>query len=169
MSVMAWSLTNKQQAEVRDHFLALDRDHDGKISLEELKDAFKKNGSASIDDDIDRAFKVLAQDHCEIHYSDFLAAMLGSRLELDDYLLRVTFKKFDQQGSSVVKAEDSTGLDAQAFRSALGSRFEGEGIESLIEEGDLNKDGLLDFAEFEKYVRSCYDERKRFILEAAGT
>jgi len=153
MSVMAWSATNRHHAQVREHFLALDRNHDGKVSLHELKEAFAKDGCGS-DEEINRTFDMLAQDHLDIHYSDFLAAMLGSHVEVEDDLLHATFRKFDKNGLGSLHGDSSPGLDAEDLMNILGANFDGADMDMLVYQGDLNGDGKLDFDEFAQYVRS---------------
>lgn len=143
---MAWSLTNKHHAQVRDHFLALDKNHDGAISLDELREAMGKNGCES-EGEVCQVFDMLRSGHeVEIHYSDFLAAMVCSHLELDEGILQVTFKKFDSHGSGFIAPQD--------LKDVLGESIDGADVEALIGEGDVRGDGRLDYDEFAAYVRS---------------
>jgi calcium-dependent protein kinase len=146
MSMMAWSLTNKHHTEVRDHFLALDTNHNGTISLHELKEVLRRS-DCDIQGEVHQVCELLSQTQdAEIRYSDFLAAMLCSHLELDEDVLKVTFKKFDRRGSGSIASQD--------LKSILGASFEGEAVETLIQDGDLNGDGKLDYQEFARYIRS---------------
>jgi Ca2+-binding EF-hand superfamily protein len=145
MSLMAWSLTNAQHAQDRDHFLALDKDHDGAISLEELKEALGRTDADETE--IHRVFDLLSQGHEDkIHYSDFLAAMVSTHLEVDDHLVQVAFTKFDRRGTGLVGCQD--------LKTILGSSFDGSEIVALIGEADQDNDLKIDLEEFRKYIRS---------------
>lgn len=144
MSMMAWSLTNKHHAVVRDHFLALDKNHDGSICFDEFKNAMQGNGSDSNDSEVHEIFDLLAHDNeGAIHYSSFLAAMSCSFFELEEGLLKETFKKFDIDSSGFITPADLGSILEESSES-----------DSMILEGDLNADGKLDYSEFTKYVRS---------------
>merc|ERR1712048_758615 len=90
MEMMAWSLSKEARAKVCAYFLSLDTDKHGTISLAELKAAM--GGALHMpDEEVERAFDVL-DSNCneEICYSDFLAAMVSTKVDLDDELLRST-------------------------------------------------------------------------------
>jgi len=150
MSMMAWSLSSKHHAQVRDHFLVLDKNHDGAISFDELWEAMGKSDCKS-EGEVWHVFDLLTNksNNCresEIRYSDFLAAMACSHFELEEDLIQVTFKKFDRHGAGCITPKD--------LKSILGDNLFGDDMEALIREGDLNGDGKLDYDEFAKYVRS---------------
>lgn len=145
MSMMAWSLDVEQEAVVRDLFLAVDTNHDGAVSLSELKTVMvDKYGVPEIE--VDAVFKVFVETHDrEIHYSDFLAAMACDRIALDDDFLHATFQKFDTLGVGYITAGD--------FREVLGvSDARGH---ALVREADvLQRDGRIDYDEFVEYIRT---------------
>jgi len=153
MAIMAWSLTNKQHAKVRDHFLALDKSGNGVISLSEFQDALGKDGEA-FDEESCRVFAAVTQGRSKMYYSDFLAAMLSSQLNLEEDMIQATFKRFESQGTS----GSTQLLSAQAighcdFKRILGSSVEGEEIDAFIHDASLSGDAKLDYKEFAKHIR----------------
>jgi calcium-dependent protein kinase len=150
MSVMAWSLGNKHHAQVRAHFLALDADHNGSISLHELKEAMLPIDCWT-EDELSEVFDLLTHgQNGEVHYSDFLAAMACSHLELDDNLLQATFNKFDSTDSGFIAPMD--------LERILGTSFEGQDAVTLLRDGDLKGDGRLDYSSFSDFIRSSRDK-----------
>lgn len=147
MSMMAWSLSNEQCAQVRDHFLHLDKDHDGAISLSELM-SFMVDRHHVPEAEVKSIFELFVKNHDqEIHYSDFLAAVVANRIELDHDLLYTTFQKFDVKSSGYITQDD--------LRDVLGETFEDEHVAELLQEADvLQKDGKIDFREFVAYIRA---------------
>jgi len=145
-SMMSWCLSNEQQALVRDAFLAMDADHNGYISSSELRkvmvDGFDVPEREALD-----AFRALkTSDSQGIHYSEFLAAMMCSKISVDDELLHTAFKKFDTACSGFITAGD--------LEDVLGKTFEGDNVENLISDADvIVPDGKIDYAEFSQYVR----------------
>lgn len=145
MGVMAWSLSTEERKQVRDAFLELDTSRSGTITLPEFKQAlhskFKLNDEA-----LEKAFKALDANHTdEIHYSEFLAAMVSSRVALHDGLLKETFRRFDTDSSGSITVEN--------LREVLGESFEGHEVEELIAEADMAKDGKISYEEFITYLR----------------
>lgn len=146
-SMMAWSLTNEHHAQVRDYFLALDKNHDGFISPEELKDALMTDLSMTAGEATCALGVLSANSDQRISYSDFLAAMLYSHLPVDDDLLQSTFKNFDTDGSGFIEPDN--------LRDLLGESFEGEEVEDLVKDAGISgADGKVDFQEFSKYTTS---------------
>lgn len=145
LSMMAWSLSNKQQAMVRDYFVALDTDHSGTISRAELQDAMEGK-FAMPSAEAEAVFSGF--DGEDIKYSDFLAAMISSSIAIDDDILQSAFAHFDIDGSGYIESGELRGI--------LGGQFEGADVEALLSEADYTKDGKIDFQEFSKYAHGCH-------------
>jgi len=146
MAVMAWSLRAEEHAKVRDAFLDMDSNHDGVISLPELKKVLKDRLHME-DNAIVEAFNALDVSGCQqLHYCDFLSAMVSSGpLPIDDNLLQQTFRRFDTDGSGHI-----TKLNLQEV---LGKTFKGHEVDGLFSEADFNHDGQISFHEFTRYVK----------------
>lgn len=82
--------------------------------------------------------------HNEIHYSEFLAAMVSSRIQMHDDLLHATFKHFD--------ADDTGFITKQNLKDVLGESFRPEEVEAMAQDvgGD---DGKISYEEFIAYLR----------------
>lgn len=145
MEMMAWSLSNTERAKVRNYFIAMDKNHKGTITLAELKQVLVDKFHIP-EDETKQVFDALDSNHDEeIHYSDFLAAMVSTRIVLHDDLLRQTFKRFDTDNSGYITAGN--------LREVLGNTFEGEQVEQFVKEADQLKDGRISYAEFASYLR----------------
>jgi len=143
--LMAWSLPVEEGNQVREAFLELDQHHTGMIKLTELKQVLedKFNVPTEMSRSVIDAFKQLDGEHNEvIHYSDFLAAMLSSRLSLNDSLLRETFRHFDTR--------DCGHISPRALQSVLGKSFD---VNNIFESLDANGDGQISVDELVDYLR----------------
>jgi calcium-dependent protein kinase len=142
---MAWLLTSKETEQVRQEFLAIDTDRQGTISLGELRDLMvRKFLVAEID--VVNIFNAIDANHDdEIHYSEFLAAMLSTKIEMHDKLLDSAFRNFDKDLSGYITVDN--------LQDAFGNTFDGQNMESLIKEADTSQDGQISFPEFVAYVR----------------
>jgi len=145
MEMMAWSLSNEERAEVRQYFISMDKTQQGTITLSELKAVMEEKFHVS-DEEAVQIFSALDSNHDEeIHYSDFLAAMVSTRIKLHDSLLSTTFRKFDMDNTGYITADN--------LREILGDTFDGEEIEKLVAEADQLKDGRISYPEFVAYLR----------------
>jgi len=156
--LMAWMLTNEQQALVRDYFLALDKNHDGAISFQELRDVMVKQFHCQ-EEEVQQLFALLdTTHHHEIHYSEFLAAMMATRIEVTDDLLQMTFHHFDTRNSGHLTAED--------FQMLLGDTFEGESVETLMAEAHIEcTDGKLSYEDFVQCAHACAPRKSQDAVE----
>lgn len=145
LEMMAWSLSNEDRAKVRQYFVQMDQNHQGTITLAELKKVLTEK--FHIDDaEINAIFAAMDTNNDEeIHYTDFLAAMVSTRIQLHDDLLMAAFKRFDTDSSGYITVEN--------LREVLGDSFEGEQVEQLIAEADLLQDGRISYPEFVSYLR----------------
>lgn len=145
MGVMAWSLSNEERKQVREAFLELDTTRSGTITLPEFKQALHSKFQLN-DEALEKAFHALDANHTdEIHYSEFLAAMVSSRVALHDGLLKETFRRFDTDNSGFISSEN--------LREVLGESVEGHEVEELMQEADFSKDGKIDVEEFMTYLK----------------
>mmetsp|Transcript_66089 Transcript_66089/g.125059 ORF Transcript_66089/g.125059 Transcript_66089/m.125059 type:complete len:530 (-) Transcript_66089:177-1766(-) len=145
MQVMAWSLTNDERAKVRDAFLAMDKNKTGTITAGEFKKVLE-NEFHITDEEAGRAFHALDTSHdSEVHYADFLAAMLTSRIQLHDKLLKQTFRRFDTDNTGYITSED--------LKKILGDSIDGAEADQLVAEVDTSHDGKIDYQEFIHYVK----------------
>ena len=134
MSMMASCFTNKEQAAVREQFMALDKQHRGAITLDQLRSGIiAKFQGSSVASCAARAqpwhlsqlllelCKLPSQQYVldgvwEIHYCVILAAMAASQLHVSVDSVRATFQKFED-GSGCIRSEDLCRV--------VGERFEG--------------------------------------------
>jgi len=144
LQVAAWSLTPQQRAQVRNEFLKIDTGGTGTITLSELRGVLKEH-SGHAPEDTEEAFLALADSNDEIHYSEFLAAMVSTQIALNDDLLRETFRRFDADDSGFITPDD--------LRAVLGSTFDEETLSEMLSEGDTNNDGKISLDEFMQYMK----------------
>lgn len=142
MQLMAWSLTAEERAEVRGAFLEMDSDKTGTIKLWELKQVLLERFSMP-EDESTKVFKALqTTNDNEIHYSDFLAAMVAGRLRLHEELLDDVFRRFDTDGTGKISPEN--------LKALLGADTP---LGEFMREVDTDQDGYISYAEFIAYLR----------------
>mmetsp|Transcript_49472 Transcript_49472/g.152641 ORF Transcript_49472/g.152641 Transcript_49472/m.152641 type:complete len:538 (-) Transcript_49472:38-1651(-) len=145
MSMMAWSLSNDERAKVRQAFLDMDVNRTGTITIAEFKQVLEDKFHIA-DAEATRAFAALDTNNThEIQYSEFLAAMVSSRIALHDDLLLSTFKRFDTDNSGYISAEN--------LKEVLGQSFEGEEVDKMMAEVDLSHDNQISYQEFIAFLR----------------
>jgi len=143
MEMMAWSLSNEERAKVRQYFISMDKDRNGTITLNELKAALEDKFHVP-DEEARAIFSALdSNSDEEIHYSDFLAAMVSTRIKLHDGLLQHTFRRFDTDNSGYITKEN--------LQEILGDSC--DDVDKLVAEADMLKDGRISYPEFVAYLR----------------
>jgi calcium-dependent protein kinase len=143
MHLMAWSLTVEERAEVREAFLELDVNKTGTITVSEMKQVLEAKFDFP-EDEAMKVFKALDTENSnEIHYSEFLGAMVSSRIALHDDLLKSTFRRFDMDNSGFITHED--------LRKVLGVSV---CLDGAVKDMDQDKDGKISCEEFIAYLRN---------------
>jgi len=146
MNMMAWSLTNKERAEVRDAFIEMDTDRSGTISLSEFKKVMLDKFHVD-DDHASAAFAAIDYNHQdEIHYSEFLAAMAGCRIQMHDELIMKTFKRFDVDNSGYITGGN--------LKTVLGDAFKASEVDRILADIDMAHDGQISCDEFFNYMKN---------------
>jgi len=145
MELMAWSLSNEERAPVREYFVSMDKSNQGTILLSEFKHVLMDKFHVPEDETL-AAFEALDTNHdATIHYTDFLAAMVSTRVVMHDDLLKAAFRRFDTDSSGFITAAN--------LRQVVGDHFGGAEPETLLSEADFLKDNRISYAEFVSYIR----------------
>lgn len=130
--------------DLKEVFLLLDKDYDGKISQKELLAEYCKLVNEKEAKSVVQ--KILSEVDSDrngfIDYSEFLRANVDIRKIVNEENLRNAFRAFDQDNSGKISSEE------------LGRVLEGESFndcgqwKKIIEDFDINGDGEIDIEEF---------------------
>lgn len=144
LELVARSLDTEQIRQLEQCFVAMDKDGSGTISFEEFESVLSTHENLSAAE-IKGMFEAANVDNGkELHFNDFLAATLGRR-DLDERRLTLAFDRLDFDHSGKIDASD--------LKLIVGGDLEEEDVMSLMDEFDLNKDGSIDFEEFQLAMR----------------
>lgn len=142
---MAWSLTCEERTILRDSFLAMDKEKTGVITLAEFKSCIDEKFDLD-DAEVKSIFESIDSGNTDlIHYTEFLAAMVATRVQMNDELLKATFRRFDTGKTGDITIED--------LRAVLGDTYEGEHVEDLLKQADANGDGKISYQEFIEFAK----------------
>lgn len=145
LEMMAWSLSNEERSQVHEYFVSMDKHMQGTITLMDLKQVMVDKFHIP-EGETKKVFEALDTTHDDsIHYSDFLAAMVNTRITMHSDLLRSAFRRFDTDNSGFITVEK--------LRQVLGDTFEGEQVETLIKEAAEGQENQISYAEFVAYLR----------------
>jgi len=148
LSIMAHHLSSSELEEIREAFLALDVDKNGGITFKELRAALNDQFNVT-EEELQGIFEVINVTHDkEIHYSEFIAAVMQTRVHMDKNLLRETFDHLDVNHTGKISKKD--------LRKVIGgNKFEDTDISSLMSEcqGCTSKSGIS-FEKFSEHLQS---------------
>jgi calcium-dependent protein kinase len=138
--------TSQETQDLRSAFIALDRNGDGKLSIEELQSGFKLAGIGL--DDVN-----VIINHCDgdgngyIDYSEFLTATINWKKVLNKEKLEKVFKVFDKDSDGTISL-----MEIKEFFGDAGRHIEEDVWKEMMNEADLNGDGQIDLDEFVKLL-----------------
>ena len=144
--------TTEEREEMTSLFKSLDVDLNGSLSKRELKRGFVKvfgNQIEDIDGEIDGIMRAVDFNKSgEIDYSEFISAVINRQQLLSKQRLEAAFVSFDLDKSGFI--------DAHELKSVLGryNKYDDYFWTELIQECDLNGDGVIDISEFTKMMLS---------------
>jgi calcium-dependent protein kinase len=123
-----------------EQFQALDTDGNGAIELVEFTSALAEGLGVGPEESqsIFKRLDLIGENRIE--RSQFLAAVVGSRLLGHSGAVQEAFQRFDADGSGSISPSEMTGL--------LGPQFCGENVTKIFGEMDINSDSTVDFDEF---------------------
>jgi len=143
LQVMAWSLSLAERRKLRDAFISVGANQDGIMKLDDIERLFRdefKIASAQLAS-VMKGLRTLDKDgDGELHYSDFLACVMASKLEQgaeSAELLQETFRRFDTHDLGYIRQE--------AFCHVVG---ETDSMHRVFNQPHLSTPGRMNMHEF---------------------
>lgn len=141
-------ISSQDTKDLRDIFISIDKNGDGKLSREELLEQYANE--MSIEDaekEVNRIMQEVDSDNNGfIDYTEFLKATLDIKKVLSTENLKTAFKVFDRDGSGSISAAE--------LRKVLegGIPSDDRVWNEIITEVDQNGDGEIDLQEFQDII-----------------
>ena len=143
LTYIASRLNENDVSNLREIFTSFDKNKDGHISLEELKNGLEKLNGKEIDNqEIEKIFLSLDTDkNGQIGYTEFLASIMNERTYLNEERLYEAFVNLDKDGSGKITKDEIKKV-------IMKNNANDNCVEKVIEKVDKNKDGVIDYNEF---------------------
>ena len=137
-------LAEQEIKKIKEIFQSIDSNNDGKLSVEELRNAISLIGQKN--ENIEEIFKSMDTDNSgEIEYTEFISASIEKNIYLNEKKLKEAFKSFDLDGNGKINREEIVKI--------LKVTKSSKELDKIMEKNDTNKDGELDFNEFLKMIK----------------
>jgi len=154
LSFIASRIPEDQIQTLRLAFSKMDKNGDGQLTLEELREGLKEVPEIALkEEDISKAMAVIdSNQNGLIDYTEFIAACLQSYNYLKENHLRSAFAYFDKDNSGTISKEE--------LRACLQSddfTLDEKQINQLLSGVDENNDGQIDYQEFITMMKSGMD------------
>ena len=148
---MSESLSIETRNKLKANFNNFDKDQDGLISYQELKELMKQTSKSFIEADLQDLLNELdinekGQINCKT-YIDIISK-LNRKNDTDDEIIEV-FKIFDKDNSGLI----STKKIMDVFLK-IDENIKEEEVLQMIKECDIDQDGYLNFEEFSHMVKN---------------
>ncbi|OMJ80260.1 hypothetical protein SteCoe_19518 [Stentor coeruleus] len=145
--IAANTISKEQSKDLYKSFKKIDKDGDGKISTEELLQAYK--GMMKNEEALEEVQKIMATVDLNgsgyIDYSEFVTASLKKEILVNNDTLNLAFKAFDIDGSGKISINE--------LKEVLGLvQDSDENITNLLKKVDENGDGDIDIEEFKNMM-----------------
>nr|CAH8853620.1 unnamed protein product [Trichobilharzia regenti] len=148
-------LTEEQIDELRETFGLFDKDHDGHITIQELRSMMKLfNRPCSLDEAKEIMSEVDKNNDGVIDFREFVELMypLMTSNNMDDANLRASFEFFDKDKDGSI-----TTKELKSVLQSLHLKLTDSEIDEMICEADADKNGTISFEEF----KSVMNKRKK--------
>ena len=140
---IALRLNDEDTKNLKKLFKLFDIDHDGRITLNEMKNAFIKLNVKDYENEIENIFNSIDTDkNGIIDYTEFLSASINGNNEIiSKKTLKDTFKLLDRDNSGKISKNNIMNvLKLENLNEKI--------VDNYIKKYDINKDGEIDYNEF---------------------
>lgn len=145
---------NPQMKEVHNAcslYIKIDKNNDGLIKRNEfstgLQYLFQEQGQEIDDEMLEDFFRIIDSDGSgDIEYEEFVRAAIDKKKFLDDRILQFAFDFFDKDKSGKITLEEVKEVFHQ------NKEFPEQDFQLIIDEVDINSDGMIDFKEFKEMM-----------------
>jgi len=158
---VAYHMDDEQMKGMREIFVSLDSDGDGKLTKEELLQGADEACLSELEcARVAQLFDQLDSDgNGVLEYTEFLAAMTCHRSKMSRKACMAAFRSFDLDGSGSISAEEIR----QIFARDGGSS---QSVEQVLKRCDINGDGEICFDDFMMMLRESFDGPSSMIISA---
>ena len=142
-------LATKEDTEDLDAvFKKIDKNHDGKLTLDELMEGCKEAYPKMTEDEVKELFNEADVDkNGTIDYSEWITATINKQKILTDQNLMSAFEAFDENGDGNISIDEIKKFLGQ------GKNINEKVWEDILAEADENEDGHIDFEEFKHMMQ----------------
>jgi len=152
LNVVARHLTEEDIAQLKELFVQMDENHDGTLSIEELKRGMEKAGELGLPEDLLKVMNGIDADgNGRIDYTEFLAATMEQKSAEQEQACWAAFRAFDRDGNGMITRKE---LQQVLETAELGAAVGSDAIAQVLLECDGNGDDQIDFDEFLAMMRS---------------
>ena len=139
--------TSKEFGELKNIFKKFDKNGDGRLTYQELKEGFQTVlGNQISEGELNNIIEYLDQDiDGYIEYQEFLRVTLNRKVLFNEENLKHAFNMFDNNKDGKLSAEEIKNILKTSNN---------EYVSEIIEEMDKNKDGEISFHEFSALMKS---------------
>lgn len=142
-------LTEEQIDGFKETFKLIDKKSDGKLSASELQTLFAGMGEEYTEQDIQEMLNEISADGSpSIDFNEFLSLMAQRtfQAETDEEIIEA-FKVFDSDGSGYIST-----AELEQMMMTFGQQFSLEETAQVLQEADMDGDGMVDYVEFVKII-----------------
>ncbi|PPS05844.1 hypothetical protein GOBAR_AA14801 [Gossypium barbadense] len=169
LRVVADNLPNEQIDSITEMFHMMDKDEDGQLSLEELKDGLQKLGHSVDHPEVQMLMQAADMDgNGTLSCDEFIIMAVHLKRIGNDEHLREAFNVFDKNQSGYIEFEE---LEQALLHDNLHPHL----IQNIMVEIDKDKDGKISYAEFKTMMLTGMDwkmasrQYSRALLNAVST
>jgi len=137
--------TSKQLEEYQAAFSLFDKNGDGTISVQELREAMRRLGHNPSDGDVqDMISQVDSDKNGSVDFDEFVDLMHNQVNKVDaESDMRDAFNTFDRNKDGFISP-----AELKSVMASMGEKLTQAEVDAMIKAADLNGDGKIDFQEF---------------------
>lgn len=156
---IAQRMNDSEIQHLRDMFEAMDQDHDGMVTFEQLRSVIeaqqkRQDGQPTLQRNVTSMIENMERSGTStgrINYTDFLAATLDKKHYQEERICWEAFQMFDRNGDGFISRQDLTQvLHSSEVETLLTSVV----VDHILERHDTDGDGNIDFEDFLAMMRS---------------